>query len=459
MRHFRARDGLLTGWGMTAPTRARRISAGDEASITEVLTDDADPRGVIARGLGRSYGDAAQNSGGTVVDGAAYDRISRFDAETGVVVCDGGVTLDQLMRSFIPFGWFVPVTPGTRQVTVGGAIAADIHGKNHHLDGTFTQHVLWIRLATPVGEFTVSPDDNAELFWATAGGMGLTGVILEAAVRLLPIESAFIAVDTERTADLDATMAAMVEGDDRYRYSVAWIDSVAQGKRLGRGVLTRGDHLAAEALPTNLRDDPLKFSPSELLSAPKAVPTGLLNKATIRAFNELWFRKAPKHQVAHPETITAFFHPLDGIREWRRLYGKTGFVQYQFVLPDGAEDTLRICTERLSSQAPSFLTVLKRFGPSNPAPLSFPAPGWTLALDIPAGTSGLSELLDDLDDLVAADGGRIYLAKDSRMSGKLLSTMYPRLDEWRAAQHKVDPAGIMQSDMSRRLGLTASCAR
>ncbi|MCB0900468.1 MAG: decaprenylphosphoryl-beta-D-ribose oxidase, partial [Actinobacteria bacterium] len=179
-------------------------------------------------------------------------------------------------------------------------------------------------------------------------------------------------VDTERTADLDATMAAMVEGDDRYRYSVAWIDSVAQGARLGRGVLTRGDHLAADALPDELRDNPLAFAPSQVVSAPKGVPTGLLNRATIRAFNELWFRKAPKHQVGHPETLTNFFHPLDFIGEWRRLYGKTGFVQYQFVLPDGAEDTLRLCTERLSSRTASFLTVLKRFGPASPAPLSFP---------------------------------------------------------------------------------------
>ena len=454
MRRFRARDGLLTGWGLTAPTRARRVASSDTDSLVDVVVDGADDRGLIARGLGRSYGDAAQNSGGTVLDSVLHDRVRSFDAETGIVVCDAGVSLDQLMRSFIPFGWFVPVSPGTRLVTVGGAIAADIHGKNHHLDGTFTEHVPWLRLATPQGEFTVSPSADPELFWATAGGMGLTGVILEAAVQLIPIESAYMAVDTERTSDLDATMAAMVEGDDRYRYSVAWIDSVAQGKRLGRGVLTRGDHLPADGLPTKLRDDPLGFAPSQLISAPQGVPTGLLNRTTIRAFNELWFRKAPKYQVGHPESITTFFHPLDFIGEWRRLYGKTGFVQYQFVLPDGAEDTLRVCTERLSSRTASFLTVLKRFGPANPAPLSFPSPGWTLALDIPAGTAGLSELLDDLDDLVAAEGGRIYLAKDSRMSAKHVPTMYPRIDEWRATQHRIDPTGIMQSDMSRRLGLT-----
>ena len=212
MRRFRARDGLLTGWGLTAPTRARRVASSDGTSVTEVLTDGADERGVIPRGLGRSYGDAAQNAGGTVVDSTAHDRIKHFDAETGIVVCDGGVSLDQLMRSFVPSGWFVPVSPGTRLVTVGGAIAADIHGKNHHRDGTFSRHVEDITLMLADGsEVTVKAGDP--LFEATAGGMGLTGTITSLRLRMLPIETSRILVDTFRTQDLDTLLAAMLEAD------------------------------------------------------------------------------------------------------------------------------------------------------------------------------------------------------------------------------------------------------
>jgi decaprenylphospho-beta-D-ribofuranose 2-oxidase len=411
-------------------------------------------RGAVARGLGRSYGDAAQCAGGVVIDTSGLDSVIDSDLEAGWVRVGGGTSLDSLMRILVPAGWFVPVTPGTRHVTVGGAIAADIHGKNHHRDGTFCSHITRLSLSTPASRREVSADADPELFWATAGGMGLTGVVLDATIRLVRIDTSYMLVDTERADDIDDCMSQLTEHDSRHRYSVAWVDCLARGGRLGRAVLTCGDHARFDDLPAGARSKARAFDPRPLFQVPFKAPSGMLSPTTAAAFNEAWYRKAPRKRLGQCQPMTSFFHPLDGVGEWNRLYGRRGFVQYQFVVPLAAASTVRTVIERLSQErVASFLTVLKRFGPSNPGPLSFPIEGWTLALDLPLRSPGLGPLLDSLDVVVAEAGGRVYLAKDARLRPELFETMYPGLPTWRAARDKVDPRGLLASDLSRRLGL------
>jgi decaprenylphospho-beta-D-ribofuranose 2-oxidase len=444
----------LTGWGRISPTWAQVAEPGDTDHVGALLKG-APERGVIARGLGRSYNNAAQNDGGLVIKTTLLNRIASIDAAAGEVVCEAGVSLEQLMIAALPYGWFVPVSPGTRQVTIGGAIAADVHGKNHHRAGSFARHVRWFDLVLPSGEQVhVSPDGNPKLFWATAGGMGLTGVILRAAIQLTRVETARVKVDTVRAADLDDAMACLAEADGRYGYTVAWLDCLARGKHLGRAVITNGDFASPADLPAAEQRDALAFRPVARLRAPRACPPGLMNRYTIALFNEAWYRKAPRRRDGEIQTIGAFFHPLDGIRNWNTVYGPRGFRQYQFVVPFGAEQTVRRSLELISrAGAPSFVTVLKRFGPADDGYLSFPAPGWTLALDFPAGTPGLAGLLNRLDEDIIAVGGRVYLAKDSRVSPGSFEAMYPRLAEFRALRADIDPDALLVSDLSRRLGL------
>jgi decaprenylphospho-beta-D-ribofuranose 2-oxidase len=447
----------LQGWGRTAPSLAHLHTPRAVDDVAEaVLT--AGPRGIVARGLGRSYGDPAQNAGGTVLDMTGLAAVHSIDPESGVADVDAGVSLDTLMRAALPFGLWVPVLPGTRQVTIGGAVGADVHGKNHHHKGSFGSHVLSMDLVTADGAVrTLTPEGpDADLFWATVGGMGLTGVVVRARVQLHRCESAYFVVDTDRTEDLDELLGLLTDGsDDEYGYSAAWFDTTTTGVHLGRAVLTRGSLARVDELPVKMRRDPLAFDAPQLLTFPDAFPSGLANRLTLKAFSTLWYRKAPRRQRGAIQNITAFYQVLDLFGDWNRVYGGRGFLQYQFAIPYEATGALREIVARIAaSPHASGLNVLKRFGAANPAPLSFPIPGWTACCDFPIAP-GLHRFCDELDELVLAAGGRLYLAKESRASSATIRAGYPRFDEWRKVRDAADPRGVFVSDMARRLDLTS----
>jgi decaprenylphospho-beta-D-ribofuranose 2-oxidase len=442
----------LSGWGRVEPTAAE-LAYPVTATAAASLLRGTGPK--IARGLGRSYNNAAQCDGGLVISTARLKRIIALDPHTGVADCQAGVSVEQLMAAGLPSGWFVPVSPGTRQVTIGGAIAADVHGKNHHVAGSFARHVLSVHLVLPDGTpRTISAGTDPELFWATAGGMGLTGFIVGATVQLKKVGSSRVLVDTVRTADIDETMAVLQEHDHRYGYTVAWTDSMASGRSLGRSSITSGDFAEADRLPEAERVDPFRFKPRARIGLPPGFPPGLINRHTVALANEAWYRKSPASRTGELQTIGQFFHPLDGIRNWNRVYGPGGFRQYQYVLPFGEEAAVRRSVELVSAaRAPSFVTVLKRFGEGDPGLLSFPMAGWTLALDFPARTPALGELFGRLDTLVLESGGRVYLAKDSRVPAPVFEQMYPRVSEFRELRGRLDPRRSLTSDLAVRLGL------
>ncbi len=452
---MRSQQTELSGWGRTAPTVATLVDLAPD-DVPAAVTAARCARGAIARGLGRAYGDPAQNAGGVVLRLEPDVDSIVLDEAAGTVTAGGGVSFDTLLRELVPQGWFVPVTPGTRYITVGGAIASDIHGKNHHVDGTFGAHVVAFDLLLADGSLrTVTRDGEPDLWVATLGGMGLTGLIVTASFRMLPIETSRCLVETERAADLDALIERMETGDDDHRYSVAWVDLVTRGTHLGRSVLTRGDHATLSDLHRHDRraaGAPLHYEPGSLAAVPAHVPN-VLTRASVRAFNEFWYRKAPARRLG-VETITGYFHPLDMVGDWNRLYGRYGFLQYQFVVPFAAVDTLRsIVVEVVESGHASFLAVLKRFGPEGEGLLSFPTPGWTLTLDLPAGAAGIGDLLARLDDRVLDAGGRHYLAKDATTTPKVIRAGYPRFAEWQAIRDRYDPDGVWASDQARRLEL------
>jgi decaprenylphospho-beta-D-ribofuranose 2-oxidase len=453
----RATPEMLSGWGRTAPTLATVHRPRDLDHIVERVSAPS-ARGLIARGMGRSYGDAAQNAGGDVLSSGNLDAVLDLDLEKGTVTVESGVGLDTLLRVLLPMGWIPMVIPGTSYVSVGGAIASDIHGKFRH--GSFADSVERMRVVTPDrGVVSLEPGTDTNLFWATSGGMGLTGVIADATLRLHPVETSRIVCDTERTRDVDDCMARMLDGDRDYRYSVAWIDCTATGTRLGRSVLTRGNHATLDELPPSERGSARTYAPRTLLGAPPWLPNGLINPFTTRMFNRVWFNKAPRSSHRSIEGIKPFFFPLDGVRDWNRIYGSRGFVQYQFVVPFGAEHVVRTALERFSTtRTPTFLAVLKRFEHDSRSLIGFPMSGWTLALDIPAAPA-IAPLLDGLDELVVEARGRVYLTKDARLRPELLAAMYPRLDEWRDARASVDGVGRLRSDMDRRLDLSGTGSR
>lgn len=451
----------LTGWGRTAPTVAQVLSTPDPEVIAKAVAQTAaqvaegGARGVIARGLGRSYGDNAQNGGGLVIDMTPLNRIHSIVAETRTVDVDGGVSLDTLMKAALPFGLWVPVLPGTRQVTVGGAIACDIHGKNHHSAGSFGNHVRSMDLLTADGDIRrLAPDGaDAELFWATVGGNGLTGIILRATVEMTPTETAYFIADGDVTASLDETIAFHSDGsEDNYTYSSAWFDAISAPPKLGRAAISRGSLARLDQLPEKLQRNPLKFDAPQLLKFPDVFPNGLANKYTFGPIGELWYRKSGTYR-GKVQNLTQFYHPLDMFGEWNRAYGPAGFLQYQFVVPTAAvEEFKSIIVDIQRSGHYSFLNVFKLFGPGNQAPLSFPIPGWNVCVDFPI-KAGLNDFVTELDRRVLEFGGRLYTAKDSRTTAETFHAMYPRIDEWIAVRRKADPHGVFASDMARRLEL------
>ena len=444
----------LGGWGRYPVVRCHVFRPERRAAVAETLGAKA-ASSFIARGLGRSYGDAALNADGGVIVHDRLDRILDFDPATGELACEAGVSFADIIRWWLPRGWFPPVTPGTKFVTVGGAIAADVHGKNHHRDGTLSAFVRELTLLTADGEtLRCSREQRPDVFWATVGGMGLTGMILDARLRLRRVESAWLRVDYRKSRDLDETLGVFAASDAGSLYSVAWIDCLARGSAMGRAVIMHGDHAGATDVHAEGR---LPYGPpgrgDARVSVPWNVPGALLNPLTVRLFNTAYYarhRDAPGQLVG----IERFFYPLDGIGHWNRLYGRRGFVQYQVVLPtDESRRGLIALLERLSgSGRPSFLAVLKRLGPANAGMLSFPREGYTLALDLPV-RPGLVEFLGELDRLVLERGGRIYLAKDATATPEAVRAMYPRLDEFRAVKARLDPRGVISSSLARRVGI------
>lgn len=464
------RPTTLTGWGRTAPSVAtvRAVRTVPDAAAAVAA---APPRGVIARGLGRSYNDAAQSAGGTVLDLTGLDEVTAFDHVAGRITAGAGLSLGRLLGHVLPAGWCVPVLPGTRAVTLGGALAADVHGKDHHVRGSFADHVASFDLLAADGEVQrVDRDRAPRLFAATAGGMGLTGVVTAVTLRLVRVETAWVRVETARAADLDEVLAQLAAARDDAPSSVAWLDltgppgrplrrgpharAVPAG-RLGRGVVSRAwPATAAEvASLASPPADPLADAPRTRLRVPRGLPSGLLRPTAVAALNEARYRAAPTAPRQRLEHLSTYTHPLDGVADWNRVYGPAGLVQYQFVVPAGAEPALRRAVERLAgAPVPVTLAVLKRFGPGNDGMLSFPLAGWTLAVDLPNGP-GVRELLDRLDEDVLAAGGRVYLAKDARLPARHLPAMYPRLEAFREVRREVDPDGRLTSDLARRLGL------
>jgi decaprenylphospho-beta-D-ribofuranose 2-oxidase len=445
------RHALLGGWGRYPLSESDVYRPDRISELAAVVT--ANSSSLIARGAGRAYGDAALNDQNRVVDLTRLNRMLSFDATSGLLRCEAGVTIAELIDVFLPRGFFPPVTPGTRFVTLGGSVAADVHGKNHHRDSSLASHVTNFDLMVASGEvLRCSREENSALFWATVGGMGLTGVILELELRMRRVESAYLDGELIRAGNVDAAIEAFERTDAQYGYSVAWIDCNSTKGALGRSILNVGNFATLEQLPRATAQNPLstmsKLSPLVPFNFPA------VNSLTVRAFNAInyaFHREKAAHTIFDWDS---FFYPLDSIRNWPRIYGKRGFVQYQCVWPPdqsraGLVEVLEAITR---SRRGSFLAVLKKFGAQDGL-LSFPMPGYTLAIDFPV-TDGMLEFLDSLDAMVLKRGGRVYLAKDARMSPETFRAMYPNLDKWRAAKAVADPENRFSSSLSRRLGMT-----
>lgn len=401
---------------------------------SEVPTLEYDGQQVLPRAYGRSYGDSCLNENGVALDMSHLNRFISFDEETGLLCCEAGVSLAEILQVMVPRGWFLPVTPGTKFVSVGGAIANDIHGKNHHSGGTFGRHVVRLKLLRSDGQrMTCSADENPELFAATIGGLGLTGLILWAEFKLKRIANPYIDADHIQFTSLDEFFEISAESDQNFEYTVSWVDLLVGGEALCRGIFSRGNHNQDPALARKPLKKPLP------LAVPFDLPQFVLNPLTIRSFNELYYRKQLQKRVHKVESYNPFFYPLDGIREWYRMYGRRGFLQYQFVVPfEGGREAMRDILERIRrAGGGSFLTVLKEFGTlQSPGMLSFPRPGLTLALDFAYSGEKTLRLLEELDTIVRQHNGAVYPAKDARMSAESFQQFYPR---WQEFAQYIDP--------------------
>jgi decaprenylphospho-beta-D-ribofuranose 2-oxidase len=442
----------LAGWGANVHADCVLVEPETPADIERRL----DRAGTIARGLGRSYGDAALNAGGQVLGLRRVDRYLAFDEASGALTCEAGVSLAQIIDDFTPRGWFPSITPGTKFVTVGGCIANDVHGKAHHAQGSFSACVDDMLVLLASGDIVrASRTENSDLFWATFGGMGLLGVITSATIRLRRIESTYFRQRSIPVRDLDGMLAALDDSDKTSPYSVATLDVFAKGARLGRGVVTVGDHARQGELPARLAARPLRVAGPPRLTVPFTLPDLTLNPASIRAVNaaiQRMLRSAPP--FGHYDS---FFYPLDKIAHWNRGYGRRGFAQYQFVIPfaDGARQLRAILTAILSSGELPFLNVLKRMGKASGGLLSFPSEGYTLAIDFPIRANTVA-LLRRLDAMVLDAGGRIYLGKDSTVEAASFRAMYPAVARWLELKARYDPGNVFTSDLGRRVGLVPS---
>jgi FAD/FMN-containing dehydrogenase len=445
----------LSGWGNVIRQPARVFRPEKRSEIQDVL-NQVNGSSIIARGLGRSYGDAALNERGSVLLGTRLHRFNSFDSSTGILECEAGATFSEIIDTFLPRGFFPAVTPGTRFVTVGGAIAADVHGKNHHRDGSIANFVEGFDLLLASGEILIcSRAQNTDTFWATIGGMGLTGVIVQAKLRLARVQSGYVAVDFKKTANLDQTLSAFAADDANYQYSVAWIDGLAKGAALGRSVLMRGNHARLSDLPVEFHDRALLPPQVRHRNVPFHFPSFALSPLTVRLFNSRYYcRHEDGRQILH---FDEFFYPLDAVEHWNRVYGRRGFYQYQAVFPqsDGGSGLRELMEKVSNSGRASFLAVLKSMGERSGGLLSFPMPGLTLALDLPNAGRRTVDLLRDLDQIVLRHGGRVYLAKDATLTRENFEAMYPDLPRFKEVQQQLDPSNRFSSSLARRLGIGA----
>lgn len=437
----------ISGWGRY-PVETCTLERPERYADLTPASDS-----LIARGQGRSYGDASLNENGGVILTERLDRMLALDVRQGILHAEAGVTLAEILPVIVKQGWFLPVTPGTKYVSLGGCVASDVHGKNHHHDGGFGDHVLSIELILADGSHKkCSASENAELFWATVGGMGLTGIIGEVTLKLIPIQTAQMIVRNKAAKNLEHLFELLQDPALDDRYSVAWIDCLATGGSLGRGVAMFAHHAtSAEYTAAN----PLQSKPKRIRSLPFDFPAWVLNPFSISLFNNLYYKKESSKKTPFQCDYDSYFYPLDAIGNWNRMYGKRGFVQYQCVIPDATAlaSITALLKELSASRRSSFLAVLKRFGAEGKGLLSFPQPGFTLALDLPIRDKGLFSLLDKLDHIVLEYGGRVYLAKDARLSAESFKTMYPRYSAWQKIKQSIDPANRFSSSLARRLNI------